>query len=116
MKNTLVALLAGAALMACSPSSEPTPETPAVEPTAAAPSTTPEPLPQPPAAEPGADACGAAQYAALVGKPITEPGVPAEGPNVRYIRPNTQVTMDFRADRLNIDIDAADVITGFRCT
>ena len=32
------------------------------------------------------------------------------------IRPNTQVTMDFRADRLNIDIDASDIITGFRCT
>jgi hypothetical protein len=118
MKNILVALLAGTALMACTPASEPAPETPAVEPSAAAP-TTPEPLPQPPAVDPtvpGADACGAAQYAALVGKPITEPGVPAEGPNVRYIRPNTQVTMDFRADRLNIDIDAADVITGFRCT
>lgn len=90
-----------------------------MEPTAAAPSTTPEPLPQPPATDPnapGADACGAAQYAALVGKPITEPGVPAEGSNVRYIRPGTQVTMDFRADRLNIDIDANNVITGFRCT
>ena len=65
---------------------------------------------------PGADACGAGQYAAFVGKAITEPGVPPEGPNVRYIRPGTQVTMDFRADRLNVDIDAADVITGFRCT
>jgi len=25
------------------------------------------------------------------------------------------VTMDFRADRLNIDINADDMITGFRC-
>ena len=79
MKNTLVALLAGAALMACAPASETAPETPAAEPTAAAPSTTPEPLPQPPATDPtapGADACGAAQYASLVGKPITEPACP----------------------------------------
>ncbi|MEY2759132.1 MAG: hypothetical protein RIR33_2910 [Pseudomonadota bacterium] len=116
MKTLLVALLAGTALMACTPASEPAPETPAAEPSAAAP-TEPQPLPQPPPADPaGADTCGAAQYAALVGKPIADPGVPPEGPNVRYIRPNTQVTMDYRADRLNVDIDAADVITGFRCT
>lgn len=118
MKNILAALLTGTALMACSPATEPTPETPVVEPTVAAP-VNPEPMPQPPAADPnapGADACGAVQYAALVGKAITEPGVPPEGPNVRYIRPDTQVTMDFRADRLNVDIDAAGVITGFRCT
>ncbi len=72
--------------------------------------------PEQPAAVDPIDACGVGQYAALVGKPITEPGVPAEGPNVRYIRPNTQVTMDYRADRLNIDIDASETITGFRCT
>ncbi len=70
----------------------------------------------PPAAAPVEDACGTQQYVALIGKPITEPGVPAEGSNVRYIRPNTQVTMDFRADRLNIDIDGSETITGFRCT
>jgi len=119
MKNALLALLAGTALMACSPASDPvTPEMPTVEPSVAAP-IEPQPMPQPPAADPtapGADACGAAQYAALVGKSITEPGVPPEGPNVRYIRPDTQVTMDFRPDRLNVDINAADVITGFRCT
>lgn len=104
MKHAAIALFAGISLMACSPTSEPTP-TPG--PVASAP-VEPEPAP--------ADTCGAAQYAALVGKLITDPGVPAEGPNVRYIRPGTQVTMDYRADRLNIDIDAADVITGFRCT
>ena len=117
MKKALVALLVGTALMACTPASEPAPATPAAAPIAA--QTEPQPMPQPPApdpAAPAADACGATQYAALVGKPIAEPGVPPEGPNVRYIRPDTQVTMDFRPDRLNIDIDAAGVITGFRCT
>ena len=116
MKHATLALFAGIALMACSPASEPAPETPTVDPAAAAP---PAPEPTPPSVDPAnptADACGAAQYASLVGKPITEPGVPAESADVRYIRPNTQVTMDFRADRLNIDIDANDVITGFRCT
>ncbi len=119
MKNILAALFAGTALMACAPASEPmSPETPAVEPSIAAP-IEPQPMPQPPAVDPtapGADACGAGQYVGLVGKLITDAGVPPEGQNVRYIRPGTQVTMDFRADRLNIDIDAANVITGFRCT
>lgn len=119
MKNAFLALLAGTALMACSPASEPAaPEVPSVEPSVAAP-IEPQPMPQPPAGDPnapGADACGAAQYAAFVGKAITEQGVPPEGPNVRYIRPDTQVTMDFRPDRLNVDIDGANIITGFRCT
>ena len=112
MKHFIIACLAGASLMACTPASELAPETP-VTPAAS----TPE---APPVAEtpttPPEDACKATTYAALIGKPITEPGVPAEGPDVRYLRPNTQMTMDFRPDRLTIEIDASDVITGFRCT
>jgi len=112
MKNTFLALLAGAALMACSPSTEPTPAAP-VEPTAAAPVE-----PTPPAAtpsDPTADTCNMAQYTALVGKPVTDAGVPAAGPSVRIIKPGDQVTMDFSEARLNIDVDAAGVITGMRC-
>jgi hypothetical protein len=104
--------------MACAPT-----PTPAVD-TASAPTPGPggaEPVappatPQVDPANPPEDACHASQYAALIGKPVASDGVPKESADVRYIRPNTQVTMDFRADRLNIDIDAADVITGFRCT
>lgn len=116
MKHISIALIAGLALVACAPSTETTPEAPTPGPAAEAPVM---PEAAPPAIDPSnppPDACGAAQYAGLIGKPITEPGVPAEGPNVRYLRPGTQMTMDFRADRLNIDIDAADIITGFRCT
>jgi hypothetical protein len=116
MRHFIIACLAGASLMACTPASEPAPETP-VTPAASTPETPPA---APPAgvdpAAPQTDACKAASYAALIGKPITEPGVPAEGPDVRYLRPNSQMTMDFRPDRLNIEIDANDVITGFRCT
>ena len=115
MKHTCIALVAGLALMACSPSSETTPAAPTPGPAAEAP-VTPEVAPPIDPALPGADACGAAQYASFIGKPITEPGIPAEGPNVRYLRPGSQVTMDFRADRLNIDIDAKDNIVAFRCT
>jgi hypothetical protein len=114
MKNLIIACVAGAALMACSPSPEPT--TPAPDAVASTPAA---PEPAPPVIDPTnppPDACGSAQYAGLIGKPITEPGVPAEGPQVRYIRPNSQVTMDFSPTRLNIDIDANEVITGFRCT
>ncbi len=114
MKNTSLALVAGLALMACSPSTEPTPVTPA-ESVATAPST-PEPAPPvTPAVDPAADTCGLAQYVALVGKPATDPAVPTAGPSVRHIKPDSQVTMDFSPARLNIDINAEGVITGFRC-
>lgn len=114
MKHILIGLLAGTALMACSPSSDPA-MTPAETPSTMDQSAT-TPAPPMPADPATADACGADRYADLVGKPITDPGVPGESADVRYIRPGTQVTMDFRADRLNIDIDANEMITGFRCT
>jgi hypothetical protein len=114
MKNTFLAVVAGIALMACSPSTEPTPAAP-VEPAAAAPvepATPPATTPTDPAM---ADTCNMAQYTALVGKPVTDAGVPAAGPSVRVIKPGDQVTMDFSEARLNIDVDAAGVITGMRC-
>jgi len=114
MKNTFLAVVAGITLMACSPSTEPTPAAP-VEPAAAAPvepATPPTTTPTDPAM---ADTCNMAQYTALVGKPVTDAGVPAAGPSVRIIKPGDQVTMDFSEARLNIDVDAAGVITGMRC-
>lgn len=33
----------------------------------------------------------------------------------RALKPDDAATMDFREDRLNIDLDAAGTITGFRC-
>lgn len=110
MKHTCLALFAGAALMACSPTSEPAPERPAPAPAAPA-----EPAPPADPAAATGDECGASTHVALVGKPLTEPGVPPEGPSVRHIRPDSQVTMDFRPDRLNVHVDAAGLITEFRC-
>ena len=113
MKNTFLAVVAGIALMACSPSTEPTPAAP-VEPAAAAPAE-----PAPPVATPTdpatVDTCNMAQDAALVGKPAADPGVPPAGATVRIIKPGDQVTMDFQATRLNVDVDAAGTITGLRC-
>lgn len=100
---------------ACSPSPKPAPgaETPAAPPTTAppAPSTTA------PATVPNADddICNAAAYASLVGKSEKDPAVPPAGPDVRHIHPDDQVTLDYRVERLNIDIDAKGVITGLRC-
>ena len=35
---------------------------------------------------------------------------------VRVLQPDSMVTMDYRPDRLNIDVDAKGIITGLRCT
>lgn len=35
--------------------------------------------------------------------------------DVRQIGPDTIVTMDFRPDRLNLELDAAGKVTGVRC-
>jgi len=35
--------------------------------------------------------------------------------SVRWIRPNSMVTMDYRTDRLNITLDAQGRITALRC-
>jgi hypothetical protein len=65
-------------------------------------------------------ACDTAAIANLVGKPFT-PALEADAKArakveaVRAIRPGTAVTMDFRPDRLNIDIDEKNIVTGFRC-
>ena len=112
MKNTFLAVIAGLGLMACSPSTEPTPAAP-VEPAAVAEQTPPvTPPPSDPALE---DTCNKAQYAALIGKPATDAGVPPASATVRIIKPGDQVTMDFSATRLNIDLDDAGVITTLRC-
>ena len=115
MKHMIMACVAGLALMACSPSTEPTPATP-VEPTAAAPSTT---EPAPPVTTPtdpaASDTCNMAQYTSLVGKPATDAGVPPASATVRIIKPGDQVTMDFQATRLNIEVDAAGNVSGVRC-
>jgi hypothetical protein len=116
MKNTLLALAAGAALMACSPSSEPAPATP-TEPMAAAPTTEPTPpdATTPPADPAATDTCNMAQYTVLIGKPATDPAMPAPSPTVRIIHPGDQVTMDFQAARLNIEVDASGNVSAVRC-
>jgi Peptidase inhibitor I78 family len=113
MKTSFLAIVAGLALMACSPATEPTPAAP-VE-TAAA---TPEPAPPAvtPSTDPAAaDTCNMTQYLTLVGKAATDPATPAASATVRIIKPGDQVTMDFSPARLNIEVDAAGNIASLRC-
>lgn len=54
--------------------------------------------------EPPRDACGAPRYEVLIGQPatvLTDMTFPA---GTRIIQPGSAVTMDFRPDRLNIEI------------
>jgi hypothetical protein len=72
-----------------------------------------EPMPLP---EPVADECGASELQYLV----DQPGEVLDGmrfsQEVRIIQPGTAVTMDYRADRLNILLDRRDVIERVYCS
>ena len=66
-------------------------------------------------AEPAAeDACGAADYRALVGAPLAAVTLPADL-GARIVRPDSAVTLDYRPDRLNIHVDRAGVIERVDC-
>jgi hypothetical protein len=67
--------------------------------------------PAPPPAAP--DACGASPRADLVGRPVQLAlDLP---PGARIIRPGDAVTEDFSDTRLNVFLDAQDVITALTC-
>ena len=60
------------------------------------------------------DTCGAAQYRAMVGSQLAAVTFPADA-GIRIIQPDTVVTQDFRADRINVIVDAGGVITSVEC-
>jgi hypothetical protein len=71
--------------------------------------------PPPPVVPAPVDSCGAGARDYLIGQPIDEIHLASLGEYVRVIRPGDMVTMDFRADRLNIELDEEDVILRLRC-
>ncbi|PTQ10165.1 hypothetical protein CLG96_13660 [Sphingomonas oleivorans] len=78
------------------------------------------PAPVPAPAPPPAAACDATKAQAYVGKPANVPfiemaRIAAGAKTVRQIRPGTVVTMEYRADRLNVEIDKRDRIKAIRC-
>ncbi len=56
-------------------------------------------------------AVGKAADQATVDKLVADSG----SSSARVIKPGQAVTMDFREDRLNVEVDAANVVTGVRC-
>jgi len=73
-----------------------------------------------PAMPPATGQCNAQGAQAYVGKVATTTTVEAARKAAgaalsRTIKPGQMVTMDYREERLNVDVDASNVITGFRC-
>jgi hypothetical protein len=61
------------------------------------------------------NACGAAGFQGLVGQSGQIARLLVLDQPVRVIPPNSAVTMDYRPERINFDLDAADRITAVRC-
>jgi hypothetical protein len=68
-----------------------------------------------PAEEPSADACGASGLQDLVGQPKSVLAAMTFPAPTRVIEPGMAVTLDFRADRLNIETNAAELIARVYC-
>lgn len=75
------------------------------------------PEPEPPVTNPTPveDACGASALQDLVGQSAKKLEVMRFAKTVRIIRPGMAVTMDYSAERLNIEINEAEVITRVSC-
>jgi hypothetical protein len=74
-------------------------------------------IPQPPRPTPAepADSCGAGPLQGLVGQPATVLHTMKFATEVRIIGPDTAVTMDYSAARLNIAYDRAGKISRIFC-
>lgn len=81
--------------------------------------TTPAPAPVAGVAE--GTSCGAEKFAAYIGKKATDHAIAAiraahgDQP-MRVLKPGTAVTMDYRAERLNVSVDDSNTITRFACS
>ncbi len=68
--------------------------------------------PPPPPAE---DTCGGADLQGLVGQSAAVLETMRFSQPLRVVRPGIAVTMDYRGDRLNIEVDAAELIVRVTC-
>jgi len=78
---------------------------------------TPPPASTPDTAEEAtqADTCGLARFNHLIGTPATQIDRATLPPGTRVITPEMAVTMDFRAERLNIMVGTNGVVGSMRC-
>jgi len=66
--------------------------------------------------QPPPDTCGAARYAHLLGRPMSEAPSAGSMPNYRLAAVDDPLTMDFNPERLNIFYDRnTGRIVGIRC-
>jgi len=72
----------------------------------------PEPTPAPPPQE---TACGAAELQGLVGQSAKVLETMRFSQVMRVLRPGMAVTMDFSAERLNIEVDTSGRISRVSC-
>lgn len=112
MTRNLAFLPLAAMMIACTP-------TPVVDSTTQAP-TGETAMPAPETPLDGMMVCDAAAVQNLVGKTYSEAvskdaQARSKSKSMRLIRPGMAVTMDFRNDRLNIEVDDTSVITAVRC-
>ncbi|MCV2893630.1 I78 family peptidase inhibitor [Lentibacter sp. XHP0401] len=61
------------------------------------------------------DPCGANDLAFMTGMRVGEIKFDTLERPVRIVGPKSVVTLDHRPDRLNVDIDSSERITGFHC-
>lgn len=74
-----------------------------------------QPLPGPGPLPPEADACGAAGLQGLIGQEASVLAAMSLPMGTRIIQPGMAVTMDYREDRLNIELDGAGKIIRVAC-
>lgn len=82
--------------------------------------TPPADPPDPNVPPPAPGHCDATASQRLLGKPVTPALVEtarrgSRAALVRTITPGTMVTMDYRPDRLNVTVDARNMVTAIRC-
>ena len=69
----------------------------------------------PPGEVPAANACGATGLQWLVGRPVSELNRVQLANQPRILTPGSVMTMDYRAERLNVELDNASRIIRLFC-
>ena len=74
----------------------------------------------PEAATPPAGSCDASQVQGLVGQPYSDAvgeqaRQDAGAEKVRTLKPNQPITMEYLGERLNIEVDENNLVSGVRC-
>lgn len=114
MKRVVSALVVGLFLASCSSAPEPAPPPPPTTPTA--PPAIALPGKSSPSADAGKDQCGLRDAQQYVGKPRTSLPAPVDPSRWRVACTTCPVTMDYRADRLNILFNAdTGVVQEVKC-